>query len=155
MAMDVKIINPFLNATLQTFKQMFQVESKNNEPFVVDVMSGHQWEVSGLLGVTGDYSGVVAVRLHKTLAFKLLELSGLTDIHPDEKLELSQELVSEVTNIISGSAVSALSGYNLTVSPPVTITGKDHVISWPKNYPVVGIPFNTSYGPYEVDVCFK
>ncbi|MBR0155478.1 MAG: chemotaxis protein CheX [Treponema sp.] len=153
--MDVKVINPFLNATLQTFKQMFQVESKNNEPFVVDVISGHQWEVSGLLGVTGDYSGVVAVRLHKTLAFKLLELSGLTDILPDEKLELSQELVSEVTNIISGSAVSALSSYNLTVSPPVTITGKDHVISWPKNYPVVGIPFITPYGPYEVDVCFK
>lgn len=155
MGMDVKVINPFLNATLQTFKEMFQVESKNNEPFVVDVNSGHQWEVSGLLGITGDYSGVVAVRLHKTLAFKLLELSGLTDIHPDKKLELSQELVSEFTNIISGHAVSSIPGINLTVSPPVTITGKDHVISWPKNYPVVGIPFITAFGPYEVDVCFK
>lgn len=155
MGMDVKVINPFLNATLQTFHEMFQVESKNNEPFVVDITTGHQWEVSGLLGITGDYSGVVAVRLHKTLAFKLLELSGLTDIHPDEKLELSQELVSEFTNIISGHAVSSIPGINLTVSPPVTITGKDHVISWPKNYPVVGIPFITNFGPYEVDVCFK
>lgn len=153
--MDVKVINPFLTATLNTFKQMFQIESTNKEPFVVDIKTGHQWEISGILGITGDYSGVVAVRLHRTLAYKLLELSGLTDIHEDEKLDLSQELISEFTNIVSGNAVSSMPGINLTVSPPVTITGKDHVISWPKNYPVVGIPFSTPYGPYEVDVCFK
>lgn len=153
--MDVKVINPFLNATLNTFERMFSITSTNKEPFLLDPNSGHPWEVSGILGVTGDYSGVVAVRLHKILAFKLLELSGLTDIKPDEKLELSQELVSEFTNIISGNAVSSMPNVSLTVSPPVTITGKDHVISWPKNYPVVGIPFNTTYGPYEVDVCFK
>ena len=47
--MDVKVINPFLNATLNTFKQMFQIESNNKEPFVVDIKSGHQWEISGIL----------------------------------------------------------------------------------------------------------
>ena len=153
--MDAKVINPFLNATLNTFQQMFQINSTNNEPFVVDTTTGHLWEISGLLGITGEYNGVVAVRLHKTLAFKLLELSGLTDIHEDEKLDLSQELVSEFTNIVSGNAVSTMPQFNLTVSPPVTITGKNHTISWPKNYPVIGIPFSTPFGPYEVDVCFK
>lgn len=153
--MDVKIINPFLSATLNTFQQMFQIASTNKEPFVVDIKTGHPWEVSGLLGITGDYSGIVAVRLHKILAYKLLELSGLKEIPEEEKLELSQELVSEFTNIVSGNAVSSIPGINLNVSPPVTITGKDHIISWPRNYPVVGIPFITPYGPYEVDVCFK
>jgi len=44
---------------------------------------------------------------------------------------------------------------DIQVSPPVVVAGKDHTLSWPKNYPIIGIPFATQYGPFEVDVCFK
>ena len=64
-------------------------------------------------------------------------------------------LVSEFTNIISGHAVTTLSDYNLDISPPFCVMGHNHMIAWPKNYPVIAIPFVTSYGPFEVDVCFK
>lgn len=152
--MDVKIINPFLSAGLATFEQMFSIKPENKEPFVLEVNAGHPWEVSGLLGVTGDYNGVVAFRLHKTLAYKLLDLSGIS-VRPEEKNEMAQQLVSEFTNIVAGSAVSSISDMNLCISPPVTISGPDHTIAWPRSYPVVGIPFVTPFGPYEVDVCFK
>ena len=152
--MDVKIINPFLSAGLATFEQMFSIKPENKEPLVLEVNAGHPWEVSGLLGVTGDYNGVVAFRLHKTLAYKLLDLSGIS-VRPEEKNEMAQQLVSEFTNIVAGSAVSSISDMNLCISPPVTISGPDHTIAWPRSYPVVGIPFVTPFGPYEVDVCFK
>ena len=64
-------------------------------------------------------------------------------------------LVSEFTNIISGHAVTSLPDYNLDISPPFCVMGHNHMIAWPKNFPVIAIPFVTPYGPFEVDVCFK
>ena len=153
--MDAKIINPFLSAGLSVFETMFNLGSTNKEPFLLDVNMGHPWEISGLLGVTGDCSGIVAFRLGRTLAYKMLELSGMGDIKEDEKDEMAKQLVAEFKNVVSGNAISALTDTNLKVSPPVTISGRNHSISWPKNYPVIAIPFVTKYGAYEVDVCFK
>jgi chemotaxis protein CheX len=122
---------------------MFNLGSTNKEPFLLDVSMGHPWEISGLLGVTGDYSGIVAFRLGRTLAYKRLELSGMGEIKEDEKEEMAKQLVAEFTNVVSGNAISSLTDVNLKVSPPVTISGRNHSISWPKNYPVIAIPFIT------------
>ena len=84
----------------------------------------------------------------------MLELSGI-ECSEDERNDVAIGLVSEFTNVISGHAVTALKDYFLDLSPPYTIIGQNHVIAWPKNYPVISIPFTTPYGPFEVDVCFK
>ena len=153
--MNAKIINPFLSAGLSTFESMFSIAPTNKEPYILKVDMGHPWEISGLLGVTGDYNGVVAFRLHKVLSLKMLELSGMVIANKDEEEEMATGLVSEFTNIIAGNAVSMIQDVNLKVSPPVTVSGRNHVISWPRNYPVIAIPFVTKHGPFEVDVCFK
>ncbi|MFA6857244.1 MAG: chemotaxis protein CheX, partial [Treponema sp.] len=113
------------------------------------------WEISGLLGLTGDYTGVLAFRLHVVLAAKMLEISGMQTDSAEENEELSSQLVSEFTNIIGGNAASAITHKNINITPPVVIKGRDHSISWPRNYPVVAIPFVTQFGPFEVDVCLK
>ena len=153
--MNAKIINPFLSAGLSTFESMFSIAPENKEPYLLQVDMGHPWEISGLLGVTGDYNGIVAFRLHKILSLKMLELSGMSVANKDEQEEMATGLVSEFTNIIAGNAVSMIPDVNLKVSPPVTVSGRNHVISWPRNYPVIAIPFVTKHGPFEVDVCFK
>lgn len=153
--MDVKIINPFLTAGLKAFENMFSIVPENKEPYIMKVSSGHPWEISGIIGLTGDYNGVVAFRLHKVLADKMLELSGVVVEKPEEKDELATGLVSEFTNIIAGNAASAVRNANIGVSPPVVVSGHNHTISWPHNYPVIAIPFVTQHGPFEVDVCFK
>ncbi len=153
--MNAKIINPFLSAGLSTFESMFSIAPTNKEPYLLQVDMGHPWEISGLLGITGDYHGIVAFRLHKILSLKMLELSGMTVANKDEQEEMATGLVSEFTNIIAGNAVSMIPDVNLKVSPPVTVSGRNHVISWPRNYPVIAIPFVTKHGPFEVDVCFK
>ncbi|MBP3709581.1 MAG: chemotaxis protein CheX [Treponema sp.] len=153
--MDVNIINPFLTACENAFVNMFNLAPQHKDPYLLDAKSGHTWEISGLLGLTGDCDGVVAFRLHKILASKMLELSGIKADTPEEREELAKQLVSEFTNIISGNAISQIKNKNISVSPPVVVTGEDHMLSWPKNYPIVAIPFVTKHGPFEVDVCFK
>ena len=71
--MDVKIINPFLVSCENAFKNMFDMPPQHKDPYLLDPNAGHAWEISGLLGITGDYNGVVAFRLHKILADKMLE----------------------------------------------------------------------------------
>ena len=154
MAMDVKIINAFLTEGINTFQDMFNIGPENKDPHLLDIHAGHPWEISGLLGVTGSIKGIVAFRLHKTLANKMLELSGL-ECKPEDYEDMAVGLVSEFTNIISGHAVTALAEYNLDISPPFCVLGHNHMIAWPKNFPVIAIPFVTPYGPFEVDVCFK
>ena len=71
--MDVTIINPFLTACENAFKNMFNVLPDHKAPYLLDVIASRHWEISGLLGLTGDYSGIIAFRLHKVLADKMLE----------------------------------------------------------------------------------
>jgi chemotaxis protein CheX len=153
--MNVDVINAFLTEGMNAFSTMFGIEANPNKPGLLDPTAlGHQWEISGLLGLTGQYKGIVAFRLHKILANKMLEFSGI-ECSEDERNDVAIGLVSEFTNVISGHAVTALKDYFLDISPPYTIIGQNHVIAWPKNYPVISIPFTTPYGPFEVDVCFK
>ena len=152
--MDAKIINHFLSEGMNSFQQMFNIKPEPKEPHLLDIHAGHPWEISGLLGITGDFKGVVAFRLHKTLAGKMLALSGL-ECKPEEYEDTAIGLVSEFTNIISGHAVSAIKEYNIDISPPFCVMGHNHEIAWPRSYPVIAIPFATTYGPFEVDVCLK
>ena len=152
--MEAKIINAFLTEGMNAFQTMFGIKPESKEPHLLDVNAGHPWEISGLLGITGDFRGVVAFRLHKILAGKMLALSGL-ECTPAEYEDTAIGLVSEFTNIIAGHAVSAIKDYKIDISPPFCVMGHNHMIAWPRNYPVIVIPFTTTYGPFEVDVCFK
>ena len=152
--MDAKIVNTFLTEGIEAFQTMVGIAPEAKEPHLLDVNAGHPWEISGLLGITGDVRGVVAFRLHKILANKMLELSGIK-CKPEEYEDTAIGLVSEFTNIISGRAVSNIKDYSIDISPPFCVMGHNHMIAWPKNYPIIVIPFVTKFGPFEVDVCFK
>jgi chemotaxis protein CheX len=130
--MNVDVINAFLTEGMNAFSTMFGIEANPNKPGLLDPTAlGHQWEISGLLGLTGQYKGIVAFRLHKILANKMLEFSGI-ECSEDERNDVAIGLVSEFTNVISGHAVTALKDYFLDISPPYTIIGQNHVIAWPK-----------------------
>lgn len=154
--MNVKIINPFLEASSHVIQSMFGLTVASAEPYVVTkTFGGHRWEISGILGLTGEYDGIIAFRLHKVLAIKMLERSGLVFKDEGQREELESGMIAEVTNVISGNAISKIGEYALDIAPPVVIYGENHTISWPRGYPIVGIPFSSNAGPFEIDVCFK
>ena len=125
--MDAKIINHFLSEGMHAFESMFNIKPEPKEPHLLDINAGHPWEISGLLGITGDFKGVVAFRLHKTLASKMLALSGI-ECTPAEYEDTAIGLVSEFTNIIAGHAVTAIKEYSIDISPPFCVMGHNHSI---------------------------
>jgi chemotaxis protein CheX len=153
--MDVTIINPFLTATLNLFTNMFGIDAQPGTPFLLEENVKHRWEISGILGVTGGYQGLVGLRLPRILGDKMLEKSGIVTKSEEERQETVYEMVGEMTNIIAGNAASEILQVSIDISPPVVILGENHHIAWPKSMPVIAIPFSTPKGPFEVDVCFK
>jgi len=152
--MDAAVINPFLAASIELFQTMFRIEATPSAPYVMGKEIAHRWEISGILGVTGDYQGVVAVRLSRILANKMLEKSGIITSSDEEREETLYGMIGELVNIISGNASNRIQ-HTIDISPPIVVHGQNHSIAWPKTIPVIAIPFVTPLGPFEVAVCFK
>jgi CheY-specific phosphatase CheX len=60
-----------------------------------------------------------------------------------------------MTNIIAGSAISAIHGLDIEIAPPVVIRGPNHKIGWPAIAPVVALEFTLPSGRFEIDLCIK
>lgn len=153
--MNATLINPFVRATLDLFKDMFAIDAKAGSAYTLKDGEKHSWEISGILGITGDFQGILAFRLARPLADTLLEKSGVMTHDEAERRETVNGMIGELTNIISGNASGNFDGLSIDISPPVVVLGDQHHISWPKIGPVIGIPFSSSAGDFELDICFK
>ena len=152
--MEASFLNPFLTSCQEAFGTMFNLESQHKPPYLLNPISKHSWEISGLVAVNGEETGIVAFRLHKLLAAKMLELSGITIESPNEQEAMMKDMATEFTNIITGNAVTAIKK-NIFVSAPDIRSGEDHEIPWPRSSKIIAVPFYTKFGSFEVDLCFK
>jgi chemotaxis protein CheX len=155
--MRAVIINPFLEATMNLFGRMFDLKAEPGKPHVIETFGNHRWEISGVISFLGSHTGVVVIRLPRVLADKLLKRTKLKFTSEEERERLVNEMVGEFTNIIAGNAVGPLqaNGFDLDISTPVVVRGKNHRIHWPNGAPIIGMPFTTEGGPFTVDVSVK
>jgi chemotaxis protein CheX len=155
--MRAVIINPFLNSTINLFKQMFNLVATPGTPHKVEGFGNHRWEVSGVISFLGSHTGVVVIRLPRLLADQLLKRTEMTFENDKQRERVLNEMVGEFTNIIAGNAVGPLTenGFDLDISTPIIVQGKNHRIHWPVNAPIIGMPFTTELGPFSVDVSMK
>jgi chemotaxis protein CheX len=151
--MNVAYVNPFLSATIELFERTFALTPVPGEPFIDERMRKHRWDISAVMVLTGSAIGVVAIRLTRLLADKLLVKSGVQWKDEEERESLCDAMVGEMINIVSGNASGQLTDYNIEISVPIVIQGENHTISWPERAPIIGVPFSTDCGPFMVDVC--
>ena len=152
--MDVKLINPFIDATMNVLETMATTKPRPGEPYLKKdrVARG---EVSGVIGLTGEVSGTLSVSFTETSI-----LSVVSNMFGEEMKEVNEEIkdaVGEITNIISGQARQKLeeSGRSLKAAIPTVITGKNHTITHITPYPVFAVDFNTDNGGFTIEVCFE
>ena len=149
---DANIINPFLNGTIAVFEQMLYMKPDYGKPFLVERGINHRWEITGIIGMVGDGEGIVALRLTNFLLEKLLDKTGLQIDSEEERPSIMNGLISELVNVISSKATAKLKDYEIRLTPPFTVQGKNHKISWPSQTPIIAVPFRTQYGPFEVEL---
>jgi chemotaxis protein CheX len=150
--MNVGYVNPFLSATIELFEKTFGVTPVPGEPFLDERARKHRWDISAVMVLTGSAIGVIAIRLTRLLADKLLVKSGVQWKGEDERESLCDGMVGEMVNIISGNASGQLAGYDIEISVPIVVQGENHTISWPERAPIIGLPFTTDFGPFMINI---
>lgn len=150
--MRAEYINPFLSSTSSVFSQMLGIEVSRLPPFV---RNGHspQYDVTGIIGLTGKTTGTVALSLTKEMS---LSITGkLLGDMPTEVDATVVDAVGEVTNMIAGAAKSQLEQLELSLGLPTVITGKSTCIAFPSNAVPISIPFDSPLGTFVVEVGFR
>ena len=152
--MDIKMINPFLAATLHVLKTMAQVDAKPGKPFLKkdDIAIG---DVSAIIGITGAAQGSMALifteQCTKDIASNLLGVP-FTELNHEVR-----DAVGELTNMICGDARRrlAVDGFVLQAGIPTIVGGRSHTITHIASGPCLAVPFTTSQGSFMVEVAFS
>ncbi len=152
--MDAKMINPFINATMNVLETMAFTKSEPGKPYLKkdDVAQG---DVSGVIGFTGETNGTVAVTFDESCILKIV-----TNMFGEEMTEMNNDIadaVGELTNMISGQARKELEeiGKIFHGAIPTVVTGKNHKLESMTSGPKIAIPFKTEAGSFTIEVCLE
>ena len=150
--MDVRFINPFLEATIDVLKTMAFIEPSPGRPYLKND-SLAIGDVSGIIGFTGAATGSMALSFSEGCILKIV--SNMLDEDIKEINGDIKDAVGEITNMVSGAARKKLESLGLSISAaiPTVVAGKGHSVSHIMGGPSIIIPFETEQGPFVVDVC--
>ncbi|OHD07479.1 MAG: hypothetical protein A2086_14520 [Spirochaetes bacterium GWD1_27_9] len=150
--MKAMYINPFLNASMNLFKEYLNVSVTVSPPVLLKDPNELK-EVSAIIGLAGDTVGAVVLTFSRETAIKMVsKFSGLSF------MAITNEVidgVGEMVNIIAGNAKKDLEDYRIEISLPGVITGNSYNINWPKGVPVISIPFQSEFGDFSVNVSMR
>ena len=123
--MDAKMINPFIEAIMHIMPQLgFQSITKGK------ISVGDQFMLSKgvtvFVGLTDEMQGNIAYNMTEETAKKIasMMMMGMPIAEMDE---MAQSAISELTNMVTGTAATNLEkcGLRVDISPPNLVVGSD------------------------------
>ncbi|AVK48192.1 hypothetical protein AXY43_09210 [Clostridium sp. MF28] len=149
--MNVKCINPFLDAVKSVLEQLGITDikmsglSKKEKMFV-------NLEITSMIGIVGDIRGNIAYSMSEESAKKIIS-TMMMGMNVENIDEIGRSAIGELTNMITGNAATMLSdnGYLTDITPPSTVFGKDmyFIIS---TVETIAIEIDSSIGRIEVNI---
>jgi chemotaxis protein CheX len=148
--MDVTFINPFLEAAVNVLQTMAFTETQVGKPFLKGKTPLSESDVTGIVGLTGDKHGSLAVSFSGAAILQVV--SNMFGEACKEVNDDVRDAVGEITNMICGDArrILAEHGHHFQAAIPTVIDGKGHKICHPLPGPVLVIPFAVG----EEGMCF-
>jgi chemotaxis protein CheX len=135
-------IQPFINVCKTVFHDFCQTEVKAGKVFFADKDEYvSNWDISGIIGLSGETSGSVAISLKDLTAFRVTEvLTGIKHTSFDADVT---DTVGEIINIIAGNVKQYFSEeMRVKISLPFIVRGKAHSVIWPSEKTrITCIPF--------------
>jgi len=136
-------IQPFIEGSEEVFRELCNVEIKAGRPFFVSKDEFDQsWDISGIIGLSGDANGAVAISIKEETAYRLTGiLTGKEYKSIDKEVT---DMLGEVVNIIAGNVKNVFEKkHRIKISMPSIIKGKAHSIVWPSEKArIICIPFS-------------
>jgi chemotaxis protein CheX len=151
--MDASYITPFIASVQNVFSTMMQLQVNIGEPRIKSDNTT-SFDVSGIIGMSGDVQGSVVVSFSGDTASACVALfSGQTlpQNHPD-----FADAVGELVNMIAGGAKGMFTGKKkVSISCPSVVVGKSHVVSRQKDTPTIAIPCTTDCGELVIEISVR
>jgi chemotaxis protein CheX len=137
-----RYIKPFVDVCLNVFKDFIGYTITPGRAFFIDKNTAHDWDISGIIGLTGEALGAVVISMQTVLALKITgRLTGTEHTALDDE---TVDAIGEIVNIIAGNAKRDLEeNYRLIISLPTIVRGKNHLIKWSlSQIRIICIPFS-------------
>ena len=149
--MQVDLINPFIDATLNVLETMAGTSPQAERPTVKADM--RTWgDVTGIIGMAGaDVTGSMILSFDKASI-----LAIVSRMLGEEYFEINSQVidaVGELANMVSGGAKATLESKNFKfdMATPLMITGRGLEITQFTKVPVIVVPFRTGEGQFVVE----
>ena len=137
-------IQPFIKVCKNVFLEFLGLELEAKLPYFMEKDEATEWDVSGIIGLTGEARGAVVISLKVDLAIRLTSILTGTE-HKGLDADVV-DAVGEIINIIAGNSKQELEeAFRLVISLPTIVKGREHSINWPNGQTrVICIPFTIS-----------
>ena len=137
-------IQPFIKVCKNVFHEFLGLQLEAKLPYFMDREEKVEWDVSGIIGLTGEARGAVVISMREDLAIRLTSILTGTE-HKGLDADVV-DAVGEIINIIAGNSKQELEeSFKLIISLPTIVKGKEHCINWPSGQArVICIPFTIS-----------
>jgi chemotaxis protein CheX len=153
--MDVKYINPFIQALNHTMQTMLGKEPER-QALALKTNNLVTGDISAIIGFAGkNVHGSIALCFPEKLAVLIYRrVFGEGPTHINREVE---DIIGEIANIVAGGAKTELENCHLIIhnSIPSVIVGKDHVISHKSSSPFITIPFLWEGHGFSMEVSMK
>jgi chemotaxis protein CheX len=153
--MDVKLINPFVEALLEVTESMAQLSGQIGK---VQLKEGNKSQgiVSGFIRLNNaNTNGSLSISFSEPVLLSIYErMLGETLEQLDDS---AYDLVGEITNMVCGGAKRRLSeqGLDFDLATPDVLKGEGHELIHLDNKPVVLLPFTYEMGDIYIEVCLN
>lgn len=155
LSLDVTYINPFVEGTVDTIKQMAGLTcERSGLNLRTDATS--RGDITGSMGLSGVAEGFVAVVFRESLARKIV--CSMLQISKGEETEDDiRDGVGELMNMIAGAAKADLinSEHSFQLSLPTVVVGGPHSVGQSRGTPVMVIEFKCAGESFDVMVCLR
>jgi chemotaxis protein CheX len=153
--MDVKYINPFVDALVNALQTMLDVTPDRGTPYLKRE-SQTQGDVSAVIGFAGPtVTGSLALSFPTPVALKIYSLMMGEKVY--RITNDVQDVVGELANIVVGGAKTALAEDNMkfSISIPTVVVGKGHTLGHKMDIPVMVIPFELGKHRFAMEITMK
>jgi chemotaxis protein CheX len=153
---DYRYVNPFITSAVYIIRQTtdLQVKRKN-----IYLRKGRN-STGGIqihLEIFGDVNGKIVYELSRgvtmRISTRMIEKSLISMGTPEEIQQLLESAMMELTNLISGRAITMLQkyGYECNITPPILTFGKE-VELIPKEKQTIVVEMSTIFGVFKINL---
>ncbi len=152
---EMEYLTPFIDNTIKVLETMAGARATFREVYFTNELRIFG-DISGIIGVSGDSEGTLAITMYWTLARRVI--ARMMKVQQEQiNAEYIHDGVGELINMIGGSAKRTFKGtpFHFNLSLPTVVVGSGHQLGHPENSSIAVLIFDLEDHAFVLQVCLK